>query len=89
MLFLLGLVALGGVFLLVLMLAVMHVAGWRLSDARDVALNRAYGSFTHDGEPIPGVRPNALARLVIRMLSTRADPRHELVGSAMRGGPVR
>ena len=97
MLFLLGLVALGGLFLLVLVLAVMHAAGWRVTDARDVALNRAYGSFTHDGVLIPGVRPNALTRFAIRVLSDE-DRRTERArgvrdarraGALMRHGPGR
>ena len=79
MLYLLGLVALGGVFVLLLVLALMHVAGWRVSDARDVVLNRAYESFTHDGIVIPGVEPGRGARLVIRLLSDEDDARLRLL----------
>ena len=79
MLYLLGLVALGGVFVLLLVLALMHVAGWRVSDARDVLLNRAYESFTHDGIVIPGVEPGRGARLVIRLLSDEDDARLRLL----------
>ena len=79
MLYLLGLVALGGVFVLLLVLALMHVAGWRVSDARDVLLNRAYESFTHDGIVIPGVEPGRGARLVIRLLSAEDDARRRLL----------
>jgi hypothetical protein len=76
---LLVLVALGGVFVLALVLALMHVAGWRVSDARDIVLNRAYESFTHDGIVIPGVEPGRGARLVIRLLSDEDDARRRLL----------
>jgi hypothetical protein len=78
-LYLLGLVAMGGVFVLGLVLAVMHVAGWRVSDARDLLLNRAYESFTHDGVVIPGMTPGRGARLVIRLLSDEDDARLRLL----------
>jgi hypothetical protein len=78
-LYLLGLVAMGGVFVLGLVLAVMHVAGWRVSDARDLLLNRAYESFTHDGVVIPGMTPGRGARLVIRLLSDEDDARLQLL----------
>ena len=79
MLHLLVLVALGGVFVLALVLALMHVAGWRVSDGRDIVLNRAYESFTHDGIVIPGVEPGRGARLVIRLLSDEDDARRRLL----------
>lgn len=82
MLHLLAFVALGGLFVLALVLALMHVAGWRVGDGRDVLLNRAYGSFTHDGVVIPGVHPGRVARLVIRLLSDDADGRRRLLASA-------
>lgn len=81
MLYLLGLVALGGMFVLGLVLALMHVAGWRPSDARDVLLNRAYETFMHDGTVIPGVEPGRGARLLIRLLSDEDDTRLQLLAS--------
>jgi hypothetical protein len=80
-LYLLRLVALGGLFVLGLVLALMHVAGWRVSDGRDVLLNRAYETFTHDGIVIPGLRPGRGARLVIRLLSDDDDARRRLLAS--------
>jgi hypothetical protein len=80
-LYLLGLVAAGGLFVLALVLALMHVAGWRVSDARDVLLNRAYESFTHDGIVIPGLEAGRGARLVIRLLSDEEDARRQLLAS--------
>ena len=82
MLHLLALVALGGLFVLALVVALMHVAGWRVGDARDVLLNHAYGSFTHDGIVIPGVHPGRAARLVIRLFSDDGDGRRQLLASA-------
>jgi hypothetical protein len=79
---LLALVALGGVFVVALVAVLMHASGWRIGDGRDVLLNRAYGTFTHDGAPIPGVRPARTARLVIRLLSDEGDGRRELLASA-------
>jgi hypothetical protein len=76
---LLGLVALGGLFVLFLVLALMHVAGWRIGDARDVVLNRAFESFTHEGIVIPGVVPGRGARLVIRLLAGEDDARRRLL----------
>ena len=82
MLHLLALVAAGGLFVLALVLGLMHVAGWRLSDARDLVLNRAYESFTYEGVVIPGLTPGRGARLVIRLLSAEDDARRRLLASA-------
>jgi hypothetical protein len=79
---LLSFLALAGLFMLFLVLALMHVAGWRVGDARDILLNRAYESFTHDGIVIPGVAPGRGARLVIRLLSDEEDARRQLLASA-------
>ncbi|MGZ4333227.1 MAG: hypothetical protein ACXVRJ_03005 [Gaiellaceae bacterium] len=89
MVYLLGLAALGGLFLLALLIGVMHIAGWRVSDLRDVALNHAYGSFTYEGELIPGARPGAAALLVIRLLAEEDDARNMLAVTAMRGAAPR
>jgi hypothetical protein len=78
---LLGLLALGGLFVLGLVLGLMYVSGWRLSDGRDVILNRAYESFTHEGIVIPGMRPGRGAKLVIRLLSDEEDARRRLLAS--------
>src|SRR5437660_5813017 len=52
-------------------------------DLRSVLLHRAYGSFTFEGEVIPGVRPSLGTRLVVQMLSPEDDARQALVKKAM------
>lgn len=51
------------------------VAGWRLSDLRDVLLHDAYRSFIFEGDRIPGLRPGIAARLTIQWLSDPDDRR--------------
>jgi hypothetical protein len=73
---LLGLVALEAVVGLLFIFGVMYlVAGLRWSDIRDVLLQRAYRSFTFEGERIPGLAPGIAARLTIRWLSDPDDGR--------------
>jgi hypothetical protein len=59
------------------------LGGWDLDDMRSVLLHRAWISFTHEGELIPGRRPSLVNRLVIRALSREDDARKALVSVAM------
>jgi hypothetical protein len=66
----LGLIVLDGLIVVVLIVALMRVmANWRLSELRDALLNRAYDSWTFQGEPLPGAKPSLVARVIIRLLS--------------------
>lgn len=79
MLHLLLLVAAGGFFLLLLLLALAFASGWTFSDGRDIALNRAFGTVSHDGVRLEGVRLPLLASLAIRVLADPDDARLRLV----------
>jgi hypothetical protein len=59
------------------------LGGWDLDDMRSVLLHRAWNSFTHEGELIPGKRPSPVNRLVIRALSREDDAKKALVAVAM------
>jgi hypothetical protein len=86
MLHLLALALIGGVIWVTLhALPLFLVGGMGFDDVRNLLLHRAYGSFTYEGDLIPGVRPSAGARLVIRALSTEDDARTDLVVKAMAG----
>ena len=91
---LLLLIALDAVVGLLFIFGVMYlIAGWRLSDLRDVLLHDAYRSFTFEGDRIPGLGPGIAARLTIQWLSDRDDRRLLLapevrIGSRHRTVPV-
>jgi hypothetical protein len=55
--------------------------GW--DQLRNVLLQYAYKSFTHDGIAIPGMRPHLLAQLLIRILSPSDDERKQLLGHVL------
>jgi hypothetical protein len=76
-----GLIWVAFVFVLFILLG-----GWDLDDMRSVLLYRAWRSFTHEGELIPGRRPSLVNRLVIRALSREDDAKKALVAAAMGVG---
>jgi len=65
------------------------IGGLDWDDLRSVLLHRAYQSFTFEGDVIPGARPSAATRLVIRTLSSEDDARAALVTKAMAASPER
>ena len=79
MLHLILLALIGGLFVLGLVLAISLVAGWRPSDARDIAVNQAFSEFVDEGERIPGAAPGLLARVIIEHLAAPDDPRRKLM----------
>jgi hypothetical protein len=83
-LYLLGLLFIGGVIWVALhALPLFLVGGLGWDDLRSVILHRAYQSFTFEGDVIPGVRPSLGARLVIRILSPEYEARRTLVTKAL------
>jgi hypothetical protein len=64
-------------------LPLFFIGGMDWDDLRSVLLHRAYGSFTFEGEVIPGVRPSLGTRLVVQTLSREDDARRALVLEAM------
>ena|SRR5690349_9264612 len=81
------LIGLDAVIGLSLIFGVMYfVAGWRLSELRDVLLHDAYRSFTFEGDRIPGLGPGFAARLTIRWLSD-PDDRRLLLAPEVRTAP--
>jgi hypothetical protein len=54
MLHLLLLAFVGGLYVLVLVLALSLVSGWRPHDAREIVVNHAFNEFVSEGERIPG-----------------------------------
>ena len=84
MLHLLALIVIGALVWFVLhALPLFLIGGMDWDDLRSVLLHRAYGSFTFDGDVIPGVRPSVGTRLVVQMLSREDDARRALVIKAM------
>jgi hypothetical protein len=64
-------------------LALVLIGGLDWDDVRSILLHYAYKSFTREGDVIPGVRPFAGTRLVIRILSPKDEARSALVARAM------
>ena len=84
MLHLLALILIGAVIWVTLhALPLFLVGGMGWDDLRSVLLHRAYGSFTFEGDVIPGVRPSIGTRLVVLTLSREDDARRALVVKAM------
>lgn len=84
MLHLLALVVIGAVIWVTLhVLPLFLVGGMGWDDLRSMVLNRAYRSFTFEGDVIPGVRPSLAARLLVLTLSADDDARRALVVKAM------
>jgi hypothetical protein len=87
MLHLLLLAWIGGFYILAMVVVMMvTVGGWRVSELRQLVLNDAYRSFTFDGDLIAGARPSLFARATIRLLSNRDDPRLETLALATARG---
>ena len=81
---LLALIFIGGVIWVVLhALPLSLIGGLGWDDFRSVLLYRAYGSFTYEGDVIPGVRPSLGVRLLVLALTPEDDARRELVTKAM------
>ncbi len=59
-----------------MLIPLFTVGGLRPHELRDRIVSVAVSSYTHEGEPIPGAKPNFLARVIIRVLGdgTREDP---------------
>jgi hypothetical protein len=81
---LLALVLIGAVVWVALhALPLFLIGGMDRDDLRRVLLHRAYGSFTFEGDVIPGVRPSLATRLLVLALSPEDDARRALVTKAM------
>ena len=84
MLHLLVLVFIGAVIWVVLhALPLFLIGGMGWDDFRSVLLHRAYGSFTYEGDVIPGVRPSLGTRFVVLVLTPEDDARRELITKAL------
>jgi hypothetical protein len=84
LLHLLALILIGAVIWVVLhALPLFLIGGMGWDDLRSVLLHRAYGSFTYEGDVIPGVRPSLPTRLFVLSLSPEDDARRALVMKAM------
>ncbi|HEY6962277.1 MAG TPA: hypothetical protein VI408_10355 [Gaiellaceae bacterium] len=70
---------LGGLFVLVLVLALSLLSGWRAHDAREIVVNHAFHEFIEEGEKIPGAAPGWLARALIAVFAAADDPRRGLI----------
>jgi hypothetical protein len=87
---LLALILIGAVTWVVLhALPLSFIGGMDWDDLRSVLLHRAYGSFTFEGDVIPGVRPSLGTRLVVQTLSLEDDARRKLVIKAMAASEPR
>jgi hypothetical protein len=78
-----ALILIGAVIWVVLhALPLFLIGGLGWDDLRSVLLHRAYGSFTYEGDVIPGVRPSLATRLVVLALSPKDDARRAMVVKA-------
>jgi hypothetical protein len=84
---LLLLIAVGGVFVFLLVLGLAFVSGWTPSDGRDILLNRAFHTVIEDGVRLDGVQLPWPASVVIRVLGDPNDSRLRLIAEP-RDGPA-